>query len=264
MNFKPVDKNLDIILRRYLDERPAFLSVIRAREASIFNSLLPYEAKILDFGCGDGFFTSVSLLGFEHQIDIGLETDSFRAVKARESRVYKEVLVYDGDKIPLNNNSISTVISNSVMEHLLDVERSVSEIYRILKPKGVFYVSVMVDSYERNLLGKIFLGNIYLKWMRKRAYHENLLSKDQWEDLFQKNGFKVKVNYAYLDGQSTKLLDLLQYLSIPGILAINKLPFLGRFNFKLMRFIFEGIIKRRIKNEQHNQNCSAYFFVLIK
>lgn len=264
MNFRSVDKNLDKILRKYLDERPTFLSVIRAREASLFNSFLPYASKVLDFGCGDGFFTGISLIGCEQKLDIGLETNSERAIKARKLSIYKEVLVYDGRKIPLNNNSISIVISNSVMEHLSDVETALLEIHRILKRGGIFYVSVMTDRYENNLLGKVFLGDIYLKWMRKRAYHKNLLSKNEWENLFIKNGFKIKSSYAYLDRQSTRLLDLLQYLSIPGILTQNNVAFLSKIYFRLMRFIFEEIIKKRIKSELHNQNCSAYFFVLVK
>lgn len=264
MNEMRIDKNLDKILRKYLDEKPTFLSVIRAREASLFNSFVPYAPKVLDFGCGDGFFTKISLIGCEQKIDIGLETDSERAVKARKSSVYKEVLVYDGRKIPLSSSSISVVISNSVMEHLSDLEMSLVEIHRILIKRGIFYVSVMTDKYEDNLLGKIFLGDIYLKWMRKRAYHKNLLSKNEWEKLFIKSGFKIKNRYAYLDRQSTRLLDLLQYLSIPGILTQNNLAFLSRIYFILMRFIFEEIIRNRIKNESHNQNCSAYFLVLMK
>lgn len=264
LKFKPDNRNLKAILNLYLEQKPAFLSVIRAREATIFNTLWPLSGKSLDFGCGDGYFMKMSLIGSNYKIDYGLETDITRAKAAEISNVYKKILVYNGDKIPLANESINFVISNSVMEHLSNLENSVEEIFRILKKGDKFYVSVMSASYEDNLLGKIFLGKIYLKWMRKKAYHNNLLTKSEWRHVFKEAGFKIKKEYNYLDRNSTRLLDLLQYLSIPGIVFQFRLPFLSRIYFKFMKFIFGNLIYKTVINESHNDNCSAYFFILEK
>ena len=53
--------NLEYFLKLYLQERPVFLSLIRAKEAQLFQKYLPLRKPILDYGCGDGFFASVTL-----------------------------------------------------------------------------------------------------------------------------------------------------------------------------------------------------------
>ncbi len=46
------------------------------------------------------------------------------------------------ENIPLPDHSADVVISNQVLEHVQSPEKSISEIYRILKPGGVFIGSV--------------------------------------------------------------------------------------------------------------------------
>lgn len=259
-----MNNNLRLFLNLYLDQRPVFLSVIRAQEAAIFDSIWPLNGKTLDFGCGDGYFMKISYLNSGYKIAYGLETDQQRAKLAEKTEVYKKVLVYDGNKIPLPTESVDFVVSNSVMEHLSDLENSVKEIHRILKKKGKFHVTVMSASYEDNLLGQILLGDLYLKWMRRRAYHKNLLTKAEWRNLFRSNGFKINNDYNYLDRNSTRLLDLLQYISIPGIIFQFKLPSIARIYFRLMKLIFGKLIYQQIQSESHDDNCSSYYFELEK
>lgn len=46
------------------------------------------------------------------------------------------------ENIPIDGNTIDLVASNSVLEHIYDYNRVVSEIYRILKKGGYFYLCV--------------------------------------------------------------------------------------------------------------------------
>ena len=47
-------------LWRHLRELPAFRALLRAVEARFYQDLLPLQEPVLDLGCGDGHFASVT------------------------------------------------------------------------------------------------------------------------------------------------------------------------------------------------------------
>ena len=95
------------ILKKYLKFRPLFLSLIRSKEAWLFQKYLPLKPPSFDLGCGDGFFAKTTF----GKIDIGLDVTDSRIKEAEEQGVYKKLVVYNGRKIPLKSRSIKTVIS---------------------------------------------------------------------------------------------------------------------------------------------------------
>lgn len=251
------------MLALYLNNKPIFLAIIRVKEAVLFNSYLPYQFPIMDFGCGDGFFRKVSLTGIKQSIDVGLETDPKRAKLAKKSGIYSKVLTYNGKKIPTDDETFNIVLSNSVLEHVDNLKASLNEIYRVLKKGGRCYISVMLCDYENNLLGTQIIGRSYIKWMNHKAYHRNLLSLDQWKEYFIEAGFQVKKNICYLDKKNTMILDFLQYLSIPIIISQHNLPWLSKILCRISEMLFGNLIKRIIMNDS-NKSCSACFFILTK
>ena len=83
------------------------------------------EIRILDFGCGSKPFRK-----YFQDIDcnyIGLDVYPGEQVD----------VVYDGAHIPLEDGSIDLVFSVSVFEHVADLDTSLKEIARVLKPKGM-------------------------------------------------------------------------------------------------------------------------------
>ena len=65
-------------------------------------------------------------------------------------------MVYDGYKLPFDNNSVDVVGSINVLEHTDDTESFLNEIFRVLKPDGIFvlvcpnFLSI-TNSYSRFL-----------------------------------------------------------------------------------------------------------------
>src|SRR3989339_1936064 len=120
-------KNKDYFIRKYLENRPMFLAIIRSQEAVLFQKHnYVIKGKVLDFGCGDGFFTEI-VFG-KGKIDVGLDLKNSRALRADENKTYKKVVYYDGKKIPFPDKYFSTVISNCVLEHIPNLKQSLSEI----------------------------------------------------------------------------------------------------------------------------------------
>lgn len=215
--------NVESFLKEYLTERPLFLSLIRAKEAYLFQKYLPLKKPVLDVGCGDGMFAKISFANKsknnDHIIDTGLDLKESRIEEAGKLHIYKKLVTYDGRKIPFAENSFSTVVSNCVLEHAEDIESVLSEIYRVLKPGGVFVTTVMAQPWEEHLFGSLLMGNSYKEWMRKKQLHLNLFPYTKWNETFKQAGFKIKQSEGYLSPASCRLIDLCHYLSLPSLLS---------------------------------------------
>ncbi len=260
INQKRLKKMLDI----YLRSKPAFLAIIRVQEAILFNSFLSYRRPVLDFGCGDGFFSHVSLINSSQRIDVGLETNEQRANSARQTGIYKKIQTYDGKIIPFADKTFSIIISNSVLEHIVDIDISLNEIYRVLDTNGKFFVTVMVKRYEKNLLGVSLFGTLYKHWMRKKAYHVHLFSEPEWSKHFQKAGFKIIGKKGYLSRRNTRMLDVLQYLSAPAIVTQRIAPNVSKLYCQVMNLCLRNFLQKRITEDYKENAFSSYLYILTK
>ena len=97
---------------------------------------------ILDLGCGEGL---TALLVFDKKVDYGLDNDPYFVKKAKESNVYKKVLLANAVKMPLKDNCLDLVFSNCVIEHIQDLDAVLREAARILKKKGYFVFTYKDD-----------------------------------------------------------------------------------------------------------------------
>lgn len=237
-----------------------FYCFIRPQEAVLFQNNMKYlKSPVLDFGCGDGFFAEI-VFG-KKKIDVGLDIKSSRINEAKEKKIYKKTVIYDGKTISFPDNYFTSVISNCVLEHLPNLMINVKEIYRVLRPGGYFLTTVMTDKWENYLLGKRILGKYYLNYMRKKQEHHNLLSVKKWQDKFEEVRFKTVCKIGYLSPIASRHLELYHYLSIPSLISyklFKKWSFLPFF-FPLIT-MFRNIVKKKT-----NLNKSvAVFFVLKK
>lgn len=247
-------------LREYLDNRPLFISIIRHREAELFEEYASYEHPVLDFGCGDGFFTSLIVPELE-KIDTGLDMDTSDLEQAYTRGVYKKIVNYDGRDIPFDDGFFFTAISNCVLEHVADIEYSIKELSRVIRPNGKLFTTVMTNKWEEYLFGNKLGGKKYQKWMKRIQVHHNLLSDEQWRNLFGKYGFKIEKEVGYMDERSSKWMDILHYLSIDSLIT-KKL--LGRWVILPQRyrlFPIESWI-RGLEKDVQPQKSAAIFYAL--
>ena len=113
------------------------------------------KQKILDIGCGAGGIT-VSLIddyGAQKVIGVDVEKD---VVKVARDRVFKnglkdkiEILLVDKSRLPFNNDSFNMVFSKDSFVHISDKESIFSQVFKILKPGGVFVFSDWLISHDR-------------------------------------------------------------------------------------------------------------------
>ena len=96
--------------------------------------------NLLDLGCSDGSLT----LGIKNLFNLnlekifGLEYDDKRVKLARERGINSFQLDLNKDKIPFEDNELDLITANQVLEHIFELENLLSEVHRVLSPKGFF------------------------------------------------------------------------------------------------------------------------------
>lgn len=118
------------------------------------------QIKILDLGCGVGAHSwYLAREGFQ---TYGID-GSPSAIKIAKEKLIKEKLsadFYVGDivKLPYQDNFFDAVIDSAAIQHnsLVNIKIILKEIYRILKPKGkIFSTMIAQDNYLKQGFGQI-------------------------------------------------------------------------------------------------------------
>ena len=108
----------DDLLWRQLKTIPAFRAILRAVEARFYFAVdLPEPT--LDVGCGDGHF---SQMVFNHKLSAGIDPWWNPLKKAQKSEMYELALQAMGDKLPFPDGHFASAFSNSVLEHIPDIQ----------------------------------------------------------------------------------------------------------------------------------------------
>lgn len=253
------NKNLEYFIEKNLQFRPRFFAYIRSQEGLLFTKYAQFiKSKSLDFGCGDGFFAE-TVFG-RKTIDIGLDVPSSRMQIAKKNQVYKQMITYNGNEIPLHPSSVKTVVSNCVFEHIPHIEQSLKEIHRILSPNGYVLTSVMCSSWSANLFGGQWGGSAYVNWFNRVQDHNALYSKKKWTTVFKKSGFSIVAVDDYLYKNTSQMTELYHYLSLPSLI-LYKLT--GKWTLGI-RPSTKDIVRIEKLIQSDKQNPSACFFVLKK
>jgi ubiquinone/menaquinone biosynthesis C-methylase UbiE len=116
------------------------------------DELLDNRERILEIGCGIGRMTEFIAKDFNEVYGVDISGEMIKQGKERLTGVYNAILVEtDGQSIPFDENFFNVVFSYLVFQHFKDkemVEQNFKEVYRVLKPKGIFKVRLRTDINE--------------------------------------------------------------------------------------------------------------------
>lgn len=112
------------------------------------------QAKVLDIGCGDGQKT----LKFQKKIGIekiyGIDGVTERLVAAK-NRGVETIQANLEKKWPFKDSTFDVLVSNQVIEHVVDLDNFISECHRILKHNGYCVISTENLSSWHNIFALI-------------------------------------------------------------------------------------------------------------
>jgi 2-polyprenyl-3-methyl-5-hydroxy-6-metoxy-1,4-benzoquinol methylase len=119
---------------------------ILRRRARIAAATIPLAGQlILDFGAGNGAQTLelVKLGCMVVACDIDqADLDVLRRYLQDNKIKTVTPIRYDGEALPFGDRHFDAVVSFAVLEHVQDEEKVLSEIHRVLKPRGDFLIAV--------------------------------------------------------------------------------------------------------------------------
>ena len=165
------------------------------------------EGLGLDLGCGDGILTDIILKCSGPRRLVGVDPDPLEAAAARKYPFYQRVHVVPGGAIPEPDGAFDFVLANSVMEHIPDIEATIGETARVLRPGGKVIFTVPGPGFHRNLRGPLMPGvtrTSYLQALDRRLLHLRYLSTAEWAALFARHGLTLDEGLGYLDERETR------------------------------------------------------------
>ena len=129
------------------------------------------NCDVLDIGTGSGHIIQ----------DISKKCKSATSVDLRDERIvssgYQFKRVID-EQLPFANETFDVVLSNHVIEHVLDQKLHLSEIYRVLKKDGLLYLAtpnkywIIDPHYELPLISWFprKISSFYLKVIKNKSW----------------------------------------------------------------------------------------------
>jgi SAM-dependent methyltransferase len=212
-------------LRRQLLEMPAFRALLRSAESALMGAAGPFATPVLDLGCGDGHFAAVTPT-FAGAVGLDPDTASLAEARSR-SGLYRLVVRASATEMPFATGSIATVVANSVLEHIPDLESTLAEVARVLRPGGRFLITSPSHRFPDLLLGSTLLRGVALRraaagygsWFNRHSRHFHTLSQEGWRDALGRHHMSVDESFYYFPARSQRVFDALHYLGAPTLVA---------------------------------------------
>ena len=182
---------------------------------------------MLDVGCGDGHFVFVALALQSGLLAAGVDLDPRALSEARERGAYRVVARALGNRLPFADHAFATVVSNSVLEHIPQVEPVLSEVSRVLRPGGQLIFCVPGDDFVNLLffsdlfrrLGLDGLAGRYERYFNRISRHYHCDGRGVWRGRLAEAGLEVSHCFSYFSRRAHHALDLGHYLGGPSLVT---------------------------------------------
>lgn len=204
----------------HLRDLPYFRALLRAVEARFYQKIeLPVPT--LDLGCGDGHFASIA---FDRPLDVGIDPWWDPLQEARDSGAYQGLAQSEGARQPFPDAWFASAVSNSVLEHIPQVDQVLAETARVLQPGATFVFCVPNHHFLSTLsLGRLFdkiglnfLGEAYRSFFNRISRHYHCDPPETWASRLAAAGFDLEDWWHYFSPAALRTLEWGHYLGVPS------------------------------------------------
>ncbi len=260
-----INKKNDLLWKN-IAALPYFRGYLRAVEGRFYDGFV-LENPILDLGIGDGHFSATTLAG---KIDTGVDPSFISLKEAQSYNAARSLCVASGDGLPFPDHYFSTIISNSVLEHIAQLDPVLREARRVLEKNGKFILCVPNDNFTQNLSIGVYLKKLgmqgaakkYQELFNKISRHHHPDPFEVWKKRFQDAGFVVEKAWNYFSPKSMAILEWGHLFGIPQ--WINKKIF-GKWRIfpdsPSLRITYQWL-NRYFLEHQIMENGAYSFFIL--
>ncbi len=246
-------RDVFLISRKFDEQKATYrlkqvLSSIEKFGADLDRWLMPaasHEGPILEIGCGPGqLIAAAALRGTRVAgIDVSLEWLVIAKHLIMQSGGKAQLAAAFAERLPVKSNSIGSVISLDVIEHVGDQPAFISEIARALTPGGRFALSTpnrfsLSPEPHVGVWGVGYLpAKLQAPWVRlmsgKSYEFTRLLSVSEAKKLFPKRlGLSMEIIFPAISDAEMRLFSRFKLMLARIYNSIIKLPFIKPF----MRF----------------------------
>ena len=200
------------LLPRFLRDYPfqPATGVWRAVEiAAVINNGLP-TGHGLDVGCGDGLLTAIIAEHLPGRTWTGIDPDPAEIELALQTKTYDQCIVTGGADIPFSDDSFDFALSNSVLEHIPDIQPVLNTVSRVLKSGGKFIFTVPSDTFHSALKGPLLpwiSQGKYLSQIDRRCAHLRYWGEKEWEEALNNANLKIINATPYLNKHQVQLWE---------------------------------------------------------
>lgn len=151
------------------------------------------NTKILDVSCGEGVFLREAAKLNKGIETYGLDISKAAITIAQKNTPESKILSADGQRIPFADNSFDYVSCLGSLEHYLDPGLGLRELVRVAKKQARFCI-VLPNSVSIDLFLQVLRTGD--KPLENFQIIERTATKNEWLDLLNRSGLKVKAVYA--------------------------------------------------------------------
>jgi len=192
------------------------LGIHRIWKKSLINMMNPAsDKKLIDVGCGTGDIAKIFLNNINKNVQITCVDPNKGMINKGKKKLkqFKNLkwIIAPAEKLPLADNSFDFYTISFGLRNTKNLDKSLTEAYRVLKPGGRFLclefskihntsLDIIYKNYSKliPLIGKVIVGE-------KEPYEylvksiENFVNQDELIDLMEQNNFE-KCSYRNLTG----------------------------------------------------------------
>jgi len=128
---------------------------VQARQLKLIDRSGPTTLRVLDLGCGAGTPTKL-LMSDENEYQVIGADLSAQALDAYVRDTQRGAVQLDAQRLPFAASSFDIVVSDDVIEHLVDTDAYAREISRVLVPRGWLFLSTPNLAAWFNRIGLLF------------------------------------------------------------------------------------------------------------
>ena len=197
------------------------------------------RGRLLDVGSGVGVVAR-SVKIYRPDIEVGgCDASESSVYKAQEESIDIDYKICALPDLPYNEDSFEMIVGIDIFEHLDDPERTLKNVRKIIRDKGVFHCFIPC---ERSALSLYRIKKFY-KIKKDLTGHVQKYSFPEALELFSKHFNIIKRNYSYHfigqifdmmrhrrlgrdpDYQNSKALNLLQNIAYYESTMLSFMPF---------------------------------------